>query len=128
MNAQQYAQALFQVIKNDTPVEQALDGLDRVLMRRGHTKLKKRILKLLATHLARDARRNTATVHVARAADADTLAAEIDAAAAQIAPDAPRATVIDDTLIGGFAVATRTARLDRSYKRALLRLYRNIIH
>ena len=43
-----------------------------------------------------------------------------------MAPQEPYHTSIDQTLVGGFTLRARGLLLDKSYKRALLKLYEQI--
>lgn len=120
-----YAKALTAVIGEGKHAGPILASLDTVLARRGHEKLKGRILRELARLLER-AREGRATLMIADANDVATLKSEISAATQQLGA-ADTDTIIDPTLIGGFVLRTKTKQLDRSYKNALLKLYRSII-
>lgn len=117
-----YATALIRAIENGASPDDALSGLDRVLERRGHAKLRRRILATFSRLFARHAARERATVLLAHEADRKRYRKEIEAKLGGM----PYEVRIDESLIGGYALVTETTRTDQSYKRALLNLYRTI--
>lgn len=126
MDAHQYATAMVAVVTGGTDPEQALAGLDRTLKRRGHTKLRTAILLRVLTLLTEEEKRNTPTVRIARKEDVATYESAIQKLATELGLSGTPAVVIDDSLIGGYVLETKDTLVDKSYKRTLLSLYRNI--
>jgi F0F1-type ATP synthase delta subunit len=108
--------------------EKALQHLDTVLSRRGHEKLRKRILRAAERILTRQSEFQVPTVYVAGDAAAKHERHAIDAALKTLGAKGPHHTEVDETLIGGFRIVAGGKELDQSYKRQLLTLYRRIIN
>lgn len=117
-----YAQALQGALKEGMSVEDALKGLDRTLARHGHEKLKADILEELVRLMETERKSATNKLLVARDGDVATMSAQV-----KTRGDAPLDIAVDPTLIGGYVLQQSDTRIDKSYKRALLDLYGNII-
>lgn len=123
-----YATALVDLMEGGMTPEKALAHLDKVLARRGHEKLRKRILRATERMLARRSEFQVPTAYVANAETATHERRAISAALETLGADGPHHTEVDETLIGGFRIVAGGRELDRSYKRQLLTLYRRIIN
>lgn len=128
MTPKQYAQAFIELLNAGTQSDAALSGLDAALQQRGHEKLKRQILTIVHRTLTAHAREAGVTLTVAKEGDEKRYKAAVKAVCDELGIDAPTETAVDTTLIGGFVLATGTKRADRSYKRTLQNLYRNIIN
>lgn len=127
MLAHDYAKAFASIIqKNET--DTLLGELDRVLTKRGHQKLRKQILSALLVEFAAKKRRHESVVSVAKTEHATEYADNINAVCKELNISEKPEVVVDESLIGGFVVHTNNYLLDKSYKRTLIELYRNIIH
>lgn len=128
MKATDYAHALYTLLRRGDDPAEVFRKLDTVLARRGHAKLKRAIVRELHRIVTARASDDTVTAHIARAADekqyTDTITAEIDRLGATGSPR----IVVDDSLIGGYQIATHDRLIDNSHKSKLLQLYRNIVH
>lgn len=120
-----YVQAILSLLADGVSVDTVLAQTRIVMERRGHTRLYESVLKTVAAKLEEQAATAGVSVKVAKAADADSPA--VKALIAELgANDAPVATTIDESLIGG-AVATYNYQCrDASYKTILENLYQTI--
>ncbi|MEX0918207.1 MAG: hypothetical protein WDZ93_03550 [Candidatus Paceibacterota bacterium] len=128
MTPKHYAQALMDQLNAGMRPANALAGLNAALARRGHGKLKRRILAILYRQLLARLRDTNVTLTLGTDGDEKRHKTAIKAVCAALDVPVPTETVIDDTLIGGFMVTTKDKRSDNSYKRTLYNLYRNIIN
>ena len=126
MSPKAYAHAFIELLNAGTRADEALSGLDAALARKGHGKLKRQILTIVARTL--DAKRgDTAELSIAKLGDEKQYKDAIKAVCEALDVTKPQ-TVVDETLIGGFVLTTGTKRVDRSYKRTLFNLSRSIIN
>ena len=125
---QTYTAAILDLIDQGIPVDDVLRDVQAVMARRGHTRLYAQVLRTVARMLSARAARAGVTVAIARSSDAEVHAAAIKEAVAALASEGTYTTTVDPTLIGGFVARSRDRIIDASYKTALLRLYRSIIH
>jgi F0F1-type ATP synthase delta subunit len=129
MKARQYAEALHLAAahKDEAGMEQILERFRALLTERGHLRLLPAILRELEKlHVQREDP-DTVHVHVATDADAqryaEAIAKDVEALRAS---GHKHNLLVDDTLVGGYEVRTGGARIDRTYKRALLTLYNTL--
>lgn len=125
MLAHHYAHALTDRIEAGADIAVLLEQLDRVLVKKGHTKIKRRILSHVLQVLRE--RSVTATVRFANADDQKSYEKAIEALCSEYGVLHELATITDPTIIGGFQFETKNIRVDRSFKRSLVELYRSII-
>lgn len=120
-----YVTALVESILAGKPVEVVLRELKALLARRGHERLWSQILKAAQRELEVKEKRGTPELVLAKAgaADESAVAAALKALGAATGD---YTTTIDETLVGGFTLRVRGLFLDKSYKRALLKLYEQI--
>lgn len=128
MTAETYAYALVQTTrgKDAGAVADDVDRLNAILKRNGHERLLPRILAAVERILAHEERNTRIEFTAARKEDLARFAPKIFEYRAQL--DAGEgvgvAERVDDTLIGGFRFRSKSARIDATYKRELLELYR----
>lgn len=127
MTPNQYAAAVVDLLLKGVSPERVFDGLEKTLLRRGHMKLRKAILKRAHTLYGQKTKSERATVRVARESDADIYADAIKKDCAQLNMSTQPQITLDGSLIGGYLLETQDQLVDKSYKRALVALYRNII-
>jgi F0F1-type ATP synthase delta subunit len=126
MRVRDYSTGVLELILNGMSPETALEKLRAMLSSRGHERLYPKILRELLTEASRTASRNTATVTLARKDDARALHGDIESALHTLGVT-EHDIVIDETITGGFVVEAKEKRIDRSYKKSLLTLYRSLI-
>lgn len=126
MLAESYAKALYQVIESGMSAPKAFSGLDAVLERRGHQKLKVTILQALSRYAEQKAVSNAPIVTVANEASLQKLAKEIAHAEKELEAIGEPVVVTDNRQIGGFSLQYDGRIVDRSYKGKLIELYRSI--
>jgi F0F1-type ATP synthase delta subunit len=127
MSPHVYATAIVDLMEGGMPAEKAMKHLDAALLRRGHTKLKKRILRAAERILARRSAFAAPVAYVANDAATKKEGHAIKEALSSLGLSGEHHTLVDETLIGGFRVIAEGREIDRSYKRQLLTLYRSII-
>jgi len=120
-----YVTALVESVLAGKPVEEVLRELKALLVRRGHERLWSQVLKAAQRELEVKERRDTPELTLAKAGvvDESAIAAALKALGAATAD---YTTTVDETLVGGFTLRVRGLLLDKSYKRALLKLYEQI--
>ncbi len=107
------------------PEDTLVRGLIETLRSRGHLRLVPGILRLLEADRASE--REETLLTLARTGDRERLAKDIAKAATELGVSAEVAAVrTDETLVGGFTLSSGNRLLDRSYKRALVDLYRTL--
>ncbi|MEK7080168.1 MAG: hypothetical protein AAB901_02665 [Patescibacteria group bacterium] len=116
-----YADALRSALKKGIDEQKLVDGLVAHLKAEGRMKLLPGILRSLKQKSAGDARL-APSLEVAKESDK----AEAVSAAKALGIDAPKVTVNTD-LISGWRARSGSTLVDRSGKKALIELYRNII-
>lgn len=121
-----YAAAVLALEARGTKSDAIVRGLSQTLARRGHQKLLPRIVRAIGMDAERVARRTGTTLTVAKDADATRYAADIKEAAERMGAGSAHETVVDERLVGGFALRTADALYDRSYRTALVDLYRRM--
>lgn len=122
-----YITATLDLLEAGHPVGEVFAGLRRVLGSRNHAQLLPGILRGILRRLSDRTVTAGTRVFVATIEDAATLAKEIELYLATLggSGNAP-VVVVDGTLIGGAVVEHNAARIDASYKRALLSLYERV--
>jgi F0F1-type ATP synthase delta subunit len=126
MRTEDYTEAMLALIGEGKKEADLLSSLFAVLTKKGHERLYPKILRTLLTRLERDAVRTSAQVTLARDEDASRFKKEIHEALLRL--DTKDSTVkIDPTIIGGYIAEAKEKRIDASYKKSLLALYRSLI-
>ena len=118
-----YVTAFIEVLK-PTDVETALAGLRTVLSERGHERLLAPVLRAVVREL--EATRPTTIVTIAKQADEARQEERLKNLLSELGATEHPTIVVDDTLIGGMIVEHNHVRVDESYKRALVTLYRSL--
>ncbi|MBV9349786.1 MAG: F0F1 ATP synthase subunit delta [Patescibacteria group bacterium] len=91
---------------------------------RGHLSLIPQIVKLLSR---REVRTDAPVVTVAKESDLEKYQTKIRAALAQLGmPDATPVHAVDARAVGGYAVRAQAKLIDKTYRSALISLYRNV--
>ena len=123
---QAYVTALTNSILSGLAIDKALANTKAVLVNKGHLRLWPQILS--ATKRVLEARLKSAVPQVVVAQVDGVATAKIKSALLAIGASENEAyTVVEDsTLVGGFTARFGGVLLDRSYKRVLVDLYRNI--
>ncbi len=126
MRVNDYSQAVRALVREGTSPDAALMGLRTMLTARGHLRLYPKILKELLTEVTKDSANETATVTVARAGDEITHKKEITEQLTLLGQN-EHTTIIDESIVGGYIIEGTNSRIDNSYKKRLLTLYRSLI-
>ncbi len=126
MTPEGYSEAVYTAVQNGTDIKAALERLGEILKRHGHEALYPRILQSLKARFAQDMLRGTATVRLAKDADEKKYTKEIGAFLESQKLSASE-IVVDETLIGGYVFEGGGSRVDASYKKSLLNIYKNLI-
>jgi F0F1-type ATP synthase delta subunit len=123
---QAYVTALTNSILSGLPIEEALTNVKALLVRKGHQRLWPQILR--ATKRVLEARLKSSVPQVSVAKTGVVSAETIKSAllAIGVAEDEVYVITEDNTLVGGFTARFKGTLLDKSYKRVLVDLYRNI--
>ncbi|MBT9167965.1 MAG: ATP synthase subunit delta [Syntrophomonadaceae bacterium] len=123
---QSYVTALTNSILGGIAVEEALTNVKMLLIRRGHQRIWPQILR--ATKRVLEARLKSSVPQVAVAKSGTVPAETIKSAllAISVAENDAHTITEDSTLVGGFTARFKGTLLDKSYKRVLVDLYRNI--
>ncbi len=126
MNVADYSTAVFELITEGRDEKTILDNLGRVLNSYGHTRLYPKILAELSQKLKKHEGKKGAMVTLARSADESVLKQEIKEALTKLGMT-EYVTKVDPTITGGFIAEGGERRIDASYKKTLLTLYRSLI-
>ncbi len=125
MRARDYTHAVLELIHEGMNVDEAFRGLTYTLIQRGHRSLFPAILRELERNAEKIALKETATLTLAKKDDETKLKTEIGEALALL--NATSHTVrTDPTITGGFILEGNEKRIDESYKKKLLTLYRSL--
>lgn len=118
----EYAQAVLEVAKRGMQPKELVKNLENTLRSRGHLQLSHKIAHALREAERRMGRGSESTLTIAKESEVASAKAE---AAEHIDTNAVR-IVTDDSLIGGWVLATPNTRVDASFKKQLLDLYQKI--
>ena len=130
MKAQQYAEALFLSSQNksEEDVERIVLATIELLKEKGYIRLLPAILRELEKIQTRREETKELVVRVAQDSDVDAFKEQIQKDVETLAATSlPKKVISDNTLIGGYELRAKGARIDRTYKRSLLTLYNNLI-
>lgn len=126
MRVSDYATAILELIQNGMSEEKAFTGLSRVLRERGHERLYPKILRTLNTSALKYMKRDVVTITVAREEDATLFKENIKEAVLTL-EGKETSTRVSTTITGGFIAENKEKRIDASYKKKLLTLYRSLV-
>ena len=121
-----YIDAVLQMIKEGKEFSGIIDGLQKIMQQKGHTSLLAPVLRGVLRVLQTEKTTGT-VIYIAKEADREKLAARITTTLAAINAENDEPTfVVDETLIGGVLAKRNNVVIDRSYKTALINLYRSV--
>ena len=127
MRVTDYSVGVMELMSEGMHIDTALLNLMRMLKARGHERLYPKILTLLLRECEKGERSGTVTLVLAQSEDAPLFKEAIERALGAL--NAPEYTTrIDPTITGGFIIEGGETRIDQSYKRRLLTLYRSLIN
>jgi F0F1-type ATP synthase delta subunit len=126
MRVRDYSVGVLELIQEGMSPETALEKLRAMLSSRGHERLYPKILRELLTEATHAQSRSTATLTVARKDDSHALQTDIEKALHTLGATEHN-VVVDETITGGFIAEAKEHRIDQSYKKSLLTLYRSLI-
>ncbi len=126
MNVRDYSTAAFELLIEGKDEKSILENLERVLKDHGHERLYPKILGDLAQRLKKQEEKKGATVTLARTGDEALLKDQIKDALTKLNVT-DYITKIDPSITGGFIAQGGEKRIDASYKKTLLTLYRSLI-
>ena len=120
----EYAQALWQMIEKGIKPPEAIAAIRRDLQGKGRLVLLPKIARAFARIAAREQRRNTMTLSIARKKDmAHALKGAKNVLLEQGIVETDVCEELDETLIGGRRLEGRGILVDRSWKKSLLSVY-----
>jgi F0F1-type ATP synthase delta subunit len=126
MRVRDYSEAVLGLVKDGMSVDAALQGLHTMLDARGHARLLPKILRDLLIVSAKETAHESAVVTVARKEDEAKFKKEIDTHLETLKVSL-HDVHIDENIVGGFTIDAHEKRIDQSYKKRLLTLYRSLI-
>lgn len=126
MRVSDYSIAVQELLTSGKDFDSTMCGLRAVLVAHGHMRLYTRILRNLLAHYKKRKKLVTTTLSFARTQDEMLWEGEI-MKLIKLLGGSEVTTVINPRIIGGFVAEGRSARIDRSYKKQLLTLYRSLI-
>jgi F0F1-type ATP synthase delta subunit len=126
MRVTDYSRAVMELVKDGMAVDSAIANLKRTLESRGHVRLFPKILKSLLVLQEGEQRNKNFVLILAHEDDALKFKDEIRKALLQIG-GTHYETRIDPSITGGYIIEGGEQRIDQSYKRRLLTLYRSLI-
>ena len=121
-----YIQAVIEMILAGKNPDEVISGLQKTLEVKGHSRLYPSILRGVLRVL--ETKKDTAgvTVTVATVPDVEKYKTTINSILEQLDGTIDFSTQVDETLIGGVVVSDGQTVVDKSFKTALLNLYRSI--
>lgn len=123
---QAYVTALTNSILGGLAVEEALTNVKALLVRKGHQRLWPQILRATKRVLEARLKSSVPQVAVAKLGAVSTETLKSALLALGVAENEAYTISEDSTLVGGFTARFKGTLLDKSYKRVLVDLYRNI--
>lgn len=126
MRTQDYTEAILSLAKEGKISAHTLTDLKKVLENRGHTRLYPKILAQLKRILEHDQKTGTALITLAKESDGSRYKNKIVEALTEL-KITEYTTSIDPTIVGGFIAEGSMKRVDASYKKQLLTLYRSLV-
>lgn len=123
----QYIEAVLALLNQGKNPSEVFSGLKQALEKKGHGKLYASILHGVLTKLRAVRISTQAVVTVSATSDAKKMKNEIEEALAILHAEKSYEVVEDQSIIGGFTLLQNNMLLDKSYKTALINLYRSII-
>lgn len=124
MRTKDYITATYDILRKNQDTDAVLGSLQTYLRSRGLMKLYPSVLRGLIEKSLRSHKQEGVTIIVARKEDAKKHKGAIDEHLDSLGITEKHDTKIDETLIGGYIIKTKNARVDQSYKHKLLQAYR----
>ena len=121
-----YIQAVIELIKSGTDIQELHNGLKKSMERKGHMRLYGSVLRGTLRILETQTDHSKATVIVSEDTDIQKYASDITGALKKLGAQDDFSTEIDPTIIGGVVIKHNNTLIDRSYKTTLTNLYRSI--
>ncbi|HEY4526296.1 MAG TPA: F0F1 ATP synthase subunit delta [Candidatus Paceibacterota bacterium] len=119
-----YAEALWEMVEKGKAAHEAVAALKKMLEARGRLALLPRIGKAFQRLAAKEAKKNTCTLTIARQKDAQKAVKEVEQVLAELKiGDTDLCETVDESLIGGWRLEGRGMLVDQSWKKALLDIY-----
>jgi len=119
-----YAQAVLAMVENGKTPHEAVAALRKTLEIRGRLALLPRIGKAFERLVAKEAKKNTCTLTIARQKDAQKAVKEVEQVLAELKiGDTDLCETVDESLIGGWRLEGQGMLVDQSWKKALLNMY-----
>jgi F0F1-type ATP synthase delta subunit len=126
MNVRDYSTAVLELLIDGKDERAILERLQRVLEDHGHERLYPKILADLAQRLEKREDKRGVVITLARASDESVFKEEITKALTALQAT-EYTTKMDPSITGGFIAQGGEKRIDASYKKTLLTLYRSLI-
>jgi F0F1-type ATP synthase delta subunit len=126
MRVHDYTESVYALYKNGMDVETLISNLKMTLTRKGHVRLLPAILADLKRLADKEQERSTIFVTLAHKDHQETHKEEINNAVEKLGGTS-HTVQIDPTITGGFIATGAESRIDRSYKKQLLTIYRSLI-
>lgn len=121
-----YTAATLELLRAGHDPKATLANLRRAMEARGHLRLYPRVLKALHAQLRFKREADVPTVWVARPELSNDEKERIATSLAAIDAPAEYRTKVNDALVGGHIARYGNTIIDRSYRQALLKLYRSV--
>lgn len=121
-----YTKATLALLTGGKDVEMVLSGLRRTLRAHGHSALLPGILRAALREIEESKEGTLPRVTVAKTGTEQSFKTKIAEALAELRAGDEFITHVDETIVGGFIAEHNHTIIDRSYKSALVSLYRNI--
>ena len=125
---QQYTTAAYMLLQDGMDVDTVLTGVRRAMERRGHDHFYPKVVRDLAQLWERHEQQHSPVVSLAREQDATELADTIAAQLSTLGAPTEYRTEIRPEQVGGSIARYNHRVIDGSYKDALLRLYKRVLH
>ncbi len=122
---QAYITALTDSLLSTQNIDEVLSIFQKLIAGKGHSRLWPSVLRGAVVELEKRALREIPKVTVAKEGGIDSRALA-DAIAAVAATSEQVHTIVDPAIIGGFTLQYKDKVVDKSYKRALLDIYRKV--
>lgn len=120
-----YIKAVLEIVHEGKDPAVVLAELQKVLARRGHSRLYASILHGVARVLEARGTKG-ATVVVSDEATYQKFKDAIEATLRDFGAKQSPEVIVDETIVGGYIVEAENQQLDKSYKSKLVSLYRNL--
>lgn len=128
MRVTHYTKAALGLLKDGKNIDTVFLSLKALLDKRGESRLYPAVLRSLQRSYQEHLKKHEAVIRVYDAKSAERISEAIKAELAKLNALETTRIVEDHTIIGGFSIVTADKRIDKTYKRQLIDLYRGVIH